>query len=287
MTDHLAPPEKLAPALYVVATPLGNLADITHRALAVLRAVAAIACEDTRHSAKLTAHFGIAKPLLACHEHNEERAAAQIVERIRAGEPIALVSDAGTPAISDPGARLVRAVQEAGLSVVPVPGASAVVTALSASGLMFSRFLFAGFLPPKAAARETAIQALADVECALVFFEAPHRIHDTVEDLARLLGPSREIVIARELTKLFEQIVRVPLGEASAWLEQDPNHARGEFVLVVAPPPAREGLSDSALRTLDLLLAELPLKSAVKLASEITGENKNALYQRALELKGG
>jgi len=285
MSHPAASSPTLAPALYVVATPLGNLQDISQRALAVLGAVQAIACEDTRHTLKLLDHFGIRAPLLAVHEHNEASAGAELVTRIKAGQAIALVSDAGTPAISDPGARAVRLVQEAGLPVVPVPGPSAVVTALSASGLMFSRFVFAGFLPPKSAARRAVIESLAEQDAALVFYESPHRIEETVQDLHACLGGQREIVIARELTKLFEQIARMPLGEAAGWLDADANRKRGEFVLVVSPPPPREGLSREAERVLELLLAEVPLKTAARLAADITGEARNALYQRALEMK--
>ena len=285
MSNHLTPPLKLASALYVVATPIGNLADISQRALEVLRGAAAIACEDTRHTQRLLEHFGIRAPLIAVHEHNEAAASAGLIARIQAGEPIALVSDAGTPAISDPGARAVRAVQDAGLKVIPIPGASAVVAALSASGLMFSQFLFAGFLPPKSGARCAAIEALRDTPAALVFYEAPHRIADTLADLAATLQPDREIVIARELTKLFEQIERMPISSASAWLAEDADRSRGEFVLIVSPPTPQQGLSTDAERTLKLLLGELPLKTAARLASEITGASKNDLYERALALK--
>ena len=286
MSAHAASPSKFAPALYVVATPLGNLADLSARALEVLRGAAAIACEDTRHTRTLLEYFGIRATLLAVHEHNEVTAAADLVERITNGQVVALVSDAGPPAISDPGARAVRAVQDAGLPVIPVPGASAVVAALSASGLLFSRFLFAGFLPPKSGARRAVIESLAPVEAALVFYEAPHRIEETLADLAACLPPDREVVIARELTKLFEQIARMPVSEAPAWLAEDANRKRGEFVLMLAPPPPREGLSSEAERVLKLLLAEMPVKLAARLASDISGEPKNALYARALELKG-
>lgn len=277
----------MPPALYVVATPLGNLADITLRAIEVLRAADVIAAEDTRHTRRLLDHHGIQTPLIAAHEHNEREAGSRIVEYIAAGKRVALVSDAGTPAISDPGARIVRAVSEAGLRVVPVPGPSALAAALSASGLVDERVLFYGFLPPKGGARREAIAALKPMSAALVFYEAPHRVIETVTDLAQLLEASREIVVARELTKLFEQIVRLPLSDAPAWFAQDSNHARGEFVLMVSAPPPTEALSPAAERALAALLEELPLKQAVKLAAEISGEARNRLYERALQLRQG
>jgi len=271
--------------LYVVATPLGNLADITLRALETLRTADLIAAEDTRHSRHLLQAHGINTKLMAVHEHNEAGAAPRILERLSAGEKVALITDAGTPCISDPGSRLVAAVQAAGFPVVPLPGPSAAITALSASGLDAAHFLFYGFLPVKSAARRSAIEALKGIPAALVFYEAPHRIMETVNDLAAVLEPNRELVFARELTKLFETISRMPLSEASAWLAADANRCRGEFVLIVSAPTAAEGLPPEAERVLKLLLDEdLPLKQAVKLATDITGSAKNALYQRALEL---
>ncbi|NTV10428.1 MAG: 16S rRNA (cytidine(1402)-2'-O)-methyltransferase [Zoogloea sp.] len=275
------------PSLYVVATPLGNLSDITLRALAVLRAVDAVAAEDTRHSQKLLDAYGIRTKLIALHEHNEQSAVTQVIRLLEEGKHVALITDAGTPAVSDPGARAVARVQEAGFPVVPVPGASAVVTALSASGITDAHFHFHGFLPTKPTARRAAIEGLRGVPAALVFYEAPHRIAETLADLAAVLEPAREIVVARELTKLFEQIVRMPLAEAPAWLAEDANRARGEFVLIVSAAPAEEGLSPETERVLKLLLGELPVKSAAKLAAEITGASKNALYERALALKAG
>lgn len=272
-------------ALYVVATPLGNLDDITLRALETLRGAELIACEDTRHTRHLLDRHGIRAQLLAVHEHNESAAAEKLVAALREGRRVALVSDAGTPGISDPGARAVAAVRAAGFAVVPLPGPSAAVTALSASGLADARFLFAGFLPTKATARRAAIEELAVVPAALVFYEAPHRIEETVADLAALLEPGRTLVVARELTKLFEQIVAMPVAEGPAWLAGDANRRRGEFVLVVSGPPPREGLDAATERVLKALLAELPVKQAAKLAAEITGAAKNDLYRRALELK--
>lgn len=275
----------IAPALYVVATPIGNLGDITLRALDVLRAVDAIACEDTRHARHLLAHHGIRAPAFALHQHNENEAAARLIRLLGEGKRVALISDAGTPGISDPGAKAVAAVRAAGFAVIPLPGANAAVTAISAAGLEDERFCFVGFLPAKVGVRKAAIAALAEMEAALVFYEAPHRVLETVGDLASGLQPQREIIIARELTKLFEQIVRLPLAEAVTWLAADADRQRGEFVLIVTSPPARADLDGEAQRVLQLLLAELPLKQAARLAAAITGQPKNALYARALELK--
>ena len=274
-------------ALYVVATPIGNLGDMSPRALEMLRAADVIACEDTRHSRHLLDHFGIRAQTFALHEHNEREAAEKVIALLAAGRRVALISDAGTPGISDPGARAIAAVRAAGHRIVPLPGPSAASVALSAAGLADERFLFAGFLPAKVGARGTAIMELAAVPAALVFYEAPHRIEETVADLAARLEPMRTLVIARELTKQFEQIAVMPLAEGPAWLAADDNHRRGEFVLIVSAPPPREGLDAESDRVLKALLAELPTKQAAKLAAEITGQAKNALYQRALEIKGG
>ena len=271
--------------LYVVATPMGNLGDITQRALEVLRGVDAIACEDTRHARRLLDHYGIIAATFALHEHNEHEAGAKLVEMLRGGHRIALISDAGTPGVSDPGAIAVAAVQAAGFPVIPLPGPNAAITALSAAGLTDAHFLFVGFLPPKSGARRAAIERLKNIPAALVFYEAPHRIEECVADLSSVLEPQREIVIARELTKLFEQIARMPLAKATDWLAADDNRKRGEFVLLISGPPPREGLDAEAERILKLLIAELPTKQAAKLTAEITGLSKNALYQRALELK--
>ncbi len=274
--------------LYVVATPIGNLADISARALAVLAQADLVAAEDTRTTGHLLAHHGIAAKLVALHEHNEMRRAAELVARIKSGETIALVSDAGTPAISDPGALLVAQAREAGITVYPIPGANAAIAALSASGLAAPHFLFYGFLPAKAAARRGELEALRGLPHPLVFYEAPHRVLECVAELAAILGGEREIVIARELTKLFEAIHRCRLGEAGAWLAADANRQRGEFVLIVsgARAEAQEGLPEEAERVLRLLLAELPLKQSAALAAAITGARKNELYARALALRG-
>lgn len=273
----------------MVATPIGHLQDITLRALAVLRAVDRIAAEDTRHTHGLLSAHSISGRLMAAHEHNEEHAAAQIVALLNAGEQVAFVSDAGTPGISDPGARLVARVREAGHPVVPIPGPSAVVAAMSVSGLLSTGFRFVGFLPPKRGARQSHLLALRDEPEVLAFYEAPHRVRDSVADMAEVFcgarGDGREIVIARELTKRFEQIVHLPLAEAVAWLDADSDHQRGEFVLLVTGAPPAEGLDADAERVLRLLLAEMPLKSAARLAADITGAPRNALYARALELK--
>ncbi|MFN6961085.1 MAG: 16S rRNA (cytidine(1402)-2'-O)-methyltransferase [Rhodocyclaceae bacterium] len=272
--------------LFIVATPIGNLGDITLRALETLRAVDTIACEDTRHARRLIDHHGIGTPLIALHEHNEAQAAQRLIALLEEGKSVALISDAGTPAISDPGARAVAAVRIAGFRVTPIPGPNAAIAALSASGFE-GPFHFVGFLPPKVGARRTALEALKALPATLVFYEAPHRIEETVADLVGVLEPEREIVIARELTKLFEQIERMPLPAAPDWLAADENHRRGEFVLVVSAPPPHLGLDAESERILKLLLAELPVKQAARVAAEITGQPKNALYARAIEMKGG
>jgi 16S rRNA (cytidine1402-2'-O)-methyltransferase len=272
-------------ALYVVATPIGNLGDITLRALDTLRGVDLVACEDTRHARHLLDHHGIKVPTLALHQHNENAAADKLIRLLGEGKSLALISDAGTPGVSDPGARTVAAVRAAGFRVIPLPGPNAAIAAMSAAGVTDERFLFVGFLPAKVGARGTVIAELAGVNAALVFYEAPHRVMETVAHLAELLEPGRDIVIARELTKLFEQIERMPLADALAWLAADTNRQRGEFVLVVSAPPQRLGMDAETERVLAALLAELPVKQAAKLAAEITGQPKNALYARALELK--
>ena len=274
---------RLPPALYVVATPIGNLGDITLRALDTLKAVARVAAEDTRVSGALLAHYGIAKPLASIREHNEREAADKVAGWIAAGEAVAYVTDAGTPAVSDPGARLVAAVRAAGCVVVPIPGASAVVTALSAAGVAPGPWHFHGFLSPRSAARQTELKALAALPAALVFYEAPHRILETVADLVVVLGGERRVTLARELTKKFESIHTLPLGEAVAWMSEDANRSRGEFVVVVHPPLAEATATDvEALRVLELLAAELPPTLAAKLASKITGRSKAELYRMTL-----
>jgi len=275
------------PTLYVVATPIGNLQDITLRALEVLKTVDVVAAEDTRHTSHLLSHFAIQKKLIAVHEHNEQKSAQILLERLRAGESIALVTDAGTPGISDPGAIVVDVLREAGVKVVPVPGASAVIAALSASGITANGYVFYGFLPASGSQRRKTLEALKGYSSTLVFYEAPHRIIECVEDLAKVLGGERRITIARELTKTFETFHRCVLQDAKGWLEIDPNQQRGEFVLLVEAAAVVEeaDISEDAERILRLLLADLPLKQAVKLATEITGVKKNILYEFALKLK--
>ncbi len=275
-----------ASTLYVVATPIGNVGDITLRALHVLSMADAVACEDTRNTAHLLTRYGLSKNLIAAHEHNEREVADKLIARLQAGERIALVSDAGTPAVSDPGARIVDAVKAAGLRVLPLPGASAAVTALSASGLTNSQFYFVGFLPAKAKQRDIALAQLRGVAAILVFYEAPHRIVDTVQALAAAFEPTRHIVFARELTKLFEEIHRCPLPEAAAWVMADANRQKGEFVVLVDGAPAAIESDDAeAERILSILLAECPVKQAATLAAQITGQKKNALYEMALRMK--
>lgn len=274
--------------LYVVATPIGNVGDITLRALNLLSVADAIACEDTRNTAHLLTRYGLSKELIAAHEHNEREVAEKIIARLQSGQRIAMVSDAGTPAVSDPGARIVDAVRNAGLRVIPLPGASAAVAALSASGLVNDRFFFAGFLPAKKMQREAALRELMHVQPTLVFYEAPHRIVETIDALAAAFGPARHIVIARELTKLFEEIHRCTLAEAPAWLAGNANHQKGEFVILVeGAQPRGEEQDEEADRILKILLAECPVKQAASLAAQITGRKKNALYERALQLKPG
>jgi len=274
-------------ALYVVATPIGNLQDITLRAVETLKAVDAIAAEDTRVTRQLLGHLGISTRPFALHEHNEDAAATRVIEMLHAGKSIALVSDAGTPAVSDPGAVLVRRVRSAGYAVVPVPGPSAAIAALSVAG-MRGPFLFHGFLPAQPDARRRALEDLRSFTCTLVFFEAPHRVRETVAALAATLGDERDIVIARELTKVFESIHACTLGEAGDWLDGDRNRLRGEFVLVVAGSHSRkEAPVADGERVLRILLATLPVKQAVALAVEITGGKRNALYALALELQTG
>jgi 16S rRNA (cytidine1402-2'-O)-methyltransferase len=276
-----------AGALYIVATPIGNTADITLRALHVLALVDRIAAEDTRNTGQLLTRYGISKPLVAVHEHNEREAALKLIELLRAGERIAYVSDAGTPGISDPGAKLVDAVRAAQLPVIPLPGANAAATALSVAGDWAGAFTFAGFLPPKPKQRTAALQQLKAHPYALVFYEAPHRIADTLAALADTLGGERRLLVARELTKLHEDLFQGTLAEGPTWLAADANRARGEFVLVVEGAPQAEAGDDPAAHDdlLKLLLEEVPVKSAAKLAAALTGASRNALYARALELK--
>jgi 16S rRNA (cytidine1402-2'-O)-methyltransferase len=273
-------------ALYMVATPIGNLADIGLRALQVLSMVDTVACEDTRHTASLLQGYGLHKPLLALHEHNEAEAAQTVLLRLREGQRVAYVSDAGTPGVSDPGARLVAAVNAAGLRSVPVPGASSITALLSVAGHSGwdGRFVFAGFLSSKAAERQREVRELGEDARACLLLEAPHRIEALARDLG-VLG-ARRLTVGRELTKQFEEVAQLPAEEFAAWLQAGAHRTRGEFVLMVHPLAAEAGASEgpdaASLRTLDLLLAELPLKTAVRLCAEITGQPRNALYDAAL-----
>lgn len=273
--------------LYVVATPIGNLGDITHRALETLKMVNMIAAEDTRHTAGLISHFGINNKLIAVHEHNERQSAEKLLIQLNAGENIALVTDAGTPGISDPGALVVDFVRKAGVKVVPIPGVSAVIAALSVSGITQNGFLFYGFLPASGSARRKTLEGLKTQTQTLVFYEAPHRIVESIIDMTNVLGGERRITFAREITKTFETIYSCLLNQAEAWLTSDTNQQRGEFVLLVEAEPAKpaEAFSEETVRILKLLLADLPLKQAVKLAAEITANKKNDLYELALTFK--
>lgn len=281
-----APGSVAEPAtLYCVATPLGNLRDVTFRALDILRSADRIAAEDTRVTATLLARYGIAKRPLALHAHNEAARARLIVAALAAGESVALVSDAGTPAISDPGARLVRAVRDAGFAVVPIPGPAALAAAISAAGLVADQFVFVGFPPGQAKARRALLDLLAPLPFALVFHEAPQRVRACAADLAERLGAERTLVVARELTKVFESITALRLGDAPAWFAADPNRERGEFVLIVDAAPAASpavAVTGDALRWLDALLGELPPARAARIVAAQTGVPREALYAEAL-----
>ena len=282
MTDRLG-------VLYVVATPIGNLQDISARALETLGRVALVAAEDTRHSRKLLGHFGIGTPLQALHEHNEREQAQSLLERLAGGEDIALISDAGTPLISDPGFHLVRSARAAGLTVVAVPGPSACIAALSVAGLPTDRFVFEGFLPSKHTARCRRLEVLKDEPRTLVFYESSHRIRECIADMATMIGGEREAVIARELTKTFETSRGGTLRDLLDWLQGDNNQQRGEFVIMLhgRPERAADELHSGDRRVLEVLLEELPLKQAASLAARITGVPKNRLYDAGLELKNG
>lgn len=276
----------MAPGLYVVATPIGNLGDVTLRALEVLRAADVVAAEDTRVTRGLLTHFGIAKKLVSLHAHNEMRAAASLLDVLASGKSVALVTDAGTPGISDPGAGLVRRAREAGHRVVPIPGASALTAALSASGLELDGVLFAGFLPARGKDRRARLEQLAAGPWAIVLFESPHRVVETLADLRAALG-EREVVIARELTKHFETIERRTLADAAEWVDAEAHRRKGEFVLVIAGAAVEPRSATDPRALLEVLLAELPLKQAVALAARISGGRRNELYELALRMKPG
>jgi len=271
--------------LYVVATPIGNLADISARAQQVFEAVDVIAAEDTRHTKRLLNHLGVSKPLLAVHDHNEQQAAQVLLDRLSQGQNVALVSDAGTPLIADPGYHVLKQVVDAGYSVVPVPGPCAVITALCASALPTDRFIFDGFLPPKSGARQQYFQSVSNQERTLVVYESPHRILASLADMQTVLGDEREIVLARELTKTFETFLRGSIGEVRTMVEADANQQRGEFVVMIrgVPQAKKQDVSDEAIQLLKVLAEELPLKQAAALTAKATGFKKNKLYQIGLD----
>lgn len=274
-----------AGTLYVVATPIGNLGDISQRALEVLAGVTLIAAEDTRHSGPLLRHFGIQTPMTALHDHNERDVSESLLQRLRDGQALALISDAGTPLISDPGYHLVSRARAAGLTVTPIPGPAAVMAALSVAGMATDRFAFEGFLPARQGARRTALEGLVGEARTLVFYESPRRVLESLRDMADLFGAEREAVVARELTKQFETIRKAPLSELVAWLEGEPGQCRGEFVLLVAGAPERadDELSEEARRVVRLLAAELPKRKAAALAATICDEKRNRLYDYLLQ----
>jgi 16S rRNA (cytidine1402-2'-O)-methyltransferase len=274
--------------LYVVSTPIGNLDDLSPRAVETLKKVDLIAAEDTRHSGRLMQHFAISTPMLAVHDHNERQRAHMLVNKLAEGQSIALISDAGTPLISDPGYHLVSAVREAGYQVVPVVGPCALIAGLSVSGLATDRFSFYGFLPAKSSGRKQHLQQLEKVTHTQVFYESPHRIVAMVDDIVTVMGPDRKLVLARELTKTFETVYGAPASEVQAWLAADHNQQKGEFVVMIAgaEPEELQDIGPEEERMLTLLLAELPIKKAAAIAAVITGHKKKALYDRALVLQG-
>ncbi len=273
-------------ALYVVATPIGNLGDMSQRAVEILQQVALIAAEDTRHSARLLRHFAVTTPCVALHEHNEREQSSRLLQRLANGESVALIADAGTPLLSDPGFHLVQQARLQGIRVIPVPGPSAVVAALSVSGLPTDCFKFIGFLPAKSAARRQRLAALVAEPCTLAFYESPHRILESLADMGEILGRDRDAVLARELTKTFETVQGGSLDELHAFVSRDANQQKGEMVLLVAGAPVVEAaLNPDVERILGVLLEELPVKQAAALAARITGVKKNQLYQQALVMK--
>ncbi len=271
--------------LYIVATPIGNLQDITQRALETFAQVDLIAAEDTRHSGLLLSHYGIKKPFFALHDHNEQEKSHILVEKLKQGSNIALISDAGTPLISDPGFHLVRQCREAGIRVVPLPGACAAITALCASGIASDRFCFEGFLPAKSKARKDKLENIAEEDRTLIFYESTHRILDTLEDMQSVLGEERYIVLAREMTKTWETITGNTIKNLREWLLEDPNRTKGEMVLIVEGKPKSDNndeISPQAVKALELIAEELPLKKAAAIVAELYGYKKNALYQFGL-----
>ena len=278
-----------AGTLYVVATPIGNLEDMTPRAIRILSRVDLIAAEDTRHSGKLLRHFGIGTEMVAVHEHNERSQVPKLIEILKSGKSIAFISDAGTPLVSDPGFQLVRAARQAGLSVTPVPGACAAIAALSVAGLPSDRFVVEGFPPAKSAARRAVFEKLREESRTLIFYESPHRILESLKDMAEIFGSTREAVLARELTKQFETVRGGGLAELHDWVEADKHQQLGEFVILIhcVPRAEREAMDAEAERVLKLLLEELPVSQAAALAAKITGLKKNKLYEYALAFRKG
>lgn len=276
----------LAPALYVVATPIGNLQDITLRALDILRQVDLIAAEDTRHSGQLLKHYGVSQKMQAVHEHNEHKVAQSLVDLVGQGQSVALITDAGTPAISDPGATLVDAMLTAGLQVIPVPGASAVTAAMSVAGIQQTGYQFHGFLPAASKSRVSIFNRYLHCTHSLIFYEAPHRIMASLQDAERVFGAQQPILLARELTKQFETLYRASIAEVLSTLNLHPQQQRGEFVLIILPQAqAGDAVDSDWPAVLSKLMAELPLKQAVKLCAEITGAKKNEVYSYALKMK--
>ena len=279
--------ERATGTLYLVATPIGNLEDMTPRAIRILSEVDLIAAEDTRHSGKLLKHFGIEAKTEALHEHNERSQVPRLIEILQAGKSIAFITDAGTPLVSDPGFHLVRSARQAGLTVIPVPGACAAIAALSAAGLPSDRFVFEGFPPAKSAARRAVFEKLREEARTLIFYESPHRILESLQEMTEIFGPGREAVLARELTKQFETVRNGTLTELSEWVNHDPHQQLGEFVILIhgVPRAEREAVDEEAERILRILLEELPVSQAVALAAKIAGLKKNRLYEYALALK--
>jgi len=274
---------EISPTLYVVATPIGNLADMVPRAIEVLQTVALIAAEDTRHSRPLLKHFDIDTPLVAYHDHSNNAALERLLDHMRGGKDLALISDAGTPLVSDPGYRLVDLALSEGFKVVPIPGACAVIAALSVAGLPSDRFMFEGFLPAKQHARQATLKALVRERRTMIFYEAPHRLRDSLADVLTVMGPDRTVVLAREITKLFETVKRLPAAEMLEWVSADSNQQRGECVVLIAGFGGDDGIPVSVIEMLDVLRAELPLKQAAALCAKITGIKKNQLYQYGIE----
>ncbi|MFM2486733.1 16S rRNA (cytidine(1402)-2'-O)-methyltransferase [Celerinatantimonas yamalensis] len=271
--------------LYIVATPIGNLADMTHRAITILNNVALICAEDTRNTGRLLKYYEVTTPCVAFHDHNEQQKTALMVEKLQSGSDLALVSDAGTPLINDPGYRLVNLCRKEGVNVVPVPGACAAITALCAAGLATDRFHYEGFFPPKTSARQQLLQSLKEESATLVFYESPHRILDTLADIVTVMGPDRPLVLARELTKTFETFASKSASEMLQWVGDDHNQQKGEMVLMIAGYQRDpDAVSHEVVQTLTLLSQELPLKKAAALAAQIHGNKKNTLYKLGLSL---